>query len=101
MVLFQCLHPELTRKLCVYLSYVAEGGRRKSKRLAGVGTPSGGGFLVLQLHDELMYEVSVSDVQQVALIVKNSMEGAMSLSVKMPVKIKTGPSWGALQDYDV
>ncbi|CAG5132586.1 unnamed protein product [Candidula unifasciata] len=65
-------------------------------------TPSvTGAFLVLQLHDELIYEVSANQVQDVARLVKHHMEGAVKLSVCMPVKIKVGPSWGELQDYDV
>ncbi|KAI0241807.1 hypothetical protein LSAT2_018239 [Lamellibrachia satsuma] len=48
-----------------------------------------GAFFILQLHDELIYEVSDRHVTQVAHIVKNHMENAFALTVKMPVKIKS------------
>ena len=60
--------------------------------------PPRGGYLVLQLHDELIYEVNSKDVKEVAAIIKNSMENAMKLPVKMPVKVKVGPSWGKLEE---
>lgn len=57
-----------------------------------------GGFFLLQMHDELIYEVSCQDVLQVSQIVRMSMENACQLKVKIPVKVKIGPSWGQLQD---
>lgn len=57
-----------------------------------------GAFFILQLHDELIYEVSDRHVTQVAHIVKNHMENALALTVKMPVKIKVGSSWAQLKD---
>lgn len=58
-------------------------------------------FLVLQLHDELLYEVHESSLSQVATIVRKEMESALALSVKFPVKLKTGHSWGQLAPYTV
>ncbi|XP_063208405.1 DNA polymerase theta isoform X1 [Chroicocephalus ridibundus] len=63
--------------------------------------PISGGFFILQLHDELLYEVAEDDVIQVAQIVKHEMENAIKLSVKLNVKMKIGPSWGALQDLEL
>ncbi|CAL1548393.1 unnamed protein product, partial [Lymnaea stagnalis] len=60
-----------------------------------------GAFLVLQLHDELIYEVSANQVAEVARLVKNEMEVAVKLNVCMPVKVKVGPSWGQLCEYNV
>ncbi|KAG9334258.1 hypothetical protein JZ751_008346 [Albula glossodonta] len=60
-----------------------------------------GAFFVLQLHDELIYEVAQEDVIQVAQIVKREMESAVKLYVKLCVKVKVGPSWGDLQDLDI
>ena len=60
-----------------------------------------GAFLVLQLHDELIYEVSGEDVVQAALIVKEGMEGAMKLLVPIPVRVKVGANWGELQDFNI
>ena len=55
--------------------------------------------LVLQLHDELIYEVRRSDVPRVAGIVKECMEGALQLRVPLEVKIKVGERWGKMEEY--
>ena len=60
-----------------------------------------GAFLVLQLHDELIYEVSRSEVTQVASIIKRCMETTTPLAVRLPVKVKVGPSWGRLEDMEI
>jgi len=65
-----------------------------------VVTP-GGGYFVLQLHDELIYEVNAADVPVVAGIVKRCMESASQLSVKLPVKLKAGSAWGTMTDLDL
>lgn len=56
-------------------------------------------LLVLQLHDELMYEVHESLLAEVALVVKKEMEHALQLMVTTPVKLKTGKLWGSLIPY--
>ena len=58
-----------------------------------------GAWLVLQLHDELIYEVTGDDMVQAAQIVKESMETALKLSVPTPVRVKVGAKWGELQDF--
>ncbi|XP_054633899.1 DNA polymerase theta isoform X2 [Dunckerocampus dactyliophorus] len=60
-----------------------------------------GGYFVLQLHDELIYEATEEDLIQVAQIVKREMETAVKLYVKLKAKVKVGPSWGNLQDLDI
>ncbi|XP_015182607.1 PREDICTED: DNA polymerase theta [Polistes dominula] len=60
-----------------------------------------GAYLVLQLHDELLYEVNIMDLQKVALIIKESMEQVCQLAVPLPVKIKVGPAWGDLKEYHI
>ena len=60
-----------------------------------------GCHFVLQLHDELIYEVSGEDVVQAALIVKEGMEAAMELLVPTPVRVKVGANWGELQDFNI
>ncbi|XP_054244104.1 DNA polymerase theta [Indicator indicator] len=76
-------------------------GRLTRKRNSGMLHPISGGFFILQLHDELLYEVAEDDVIQVAQIVKHEMENAIKLSVKLNVKVKIGPSWGDLQDLEL
>ncbi|XP_012529717.2 DNA polymerase theta [Monomorium pharaonis] len=58
-----------------------------------------GGYLVLQLHDELLYEVNLADLKEVAVIIKESMENVCQLTVPLPIKVKVGPAWGDLNDY--
>ncbi|GFR63261.1 DNA polymerase [Elysia marginata] len=70
------------------------------RRLCETRAPRGA-FLVLQLHDELVYETSEDVLPQVASLVKTAMERAVEMNVFMPVKLKVGPSWGELQDWDV
>ncbi|KAL0994987.1 hypothetical protein UPYG_G00130300 [Umbra pygmaea] len=60
-----------------------------------------GAFFILQLHDELIYEVAEEDLIQVAQIVKTEMERAVKLHVRLKAKVKVGPSWGNLQDLDL
>uniref|UniRef100_A0A2K5KT27 DNA polymerase theta n=1 Tax=Cercocebus atys TaxID=9531 RepID=A0A2K5KT27_CERAT len=76
-------------------------GLSRKRKLQGMFCPVRGGFFILQLHDELLYEVAEEDVVQVAQIVKNEMESAVKLSVKLKVKVKIGASWGELKDFDV
>ncbi|XP_061844724.1 DNA polymerase theta [Colius striatus] len=76
-------------------------GRPARKRNRGMLRCISGAFFILQLHDELLYEVAEDDVIQVAQIVKHEMENAIKLSVKLNVKVKIGPSWGELQDLEL
>lgn len=73
-------------------------GMAERKKQREMQQPECGGFFILQMHDELLYEVAENDVIQVAQIMKNEMENAMKLLVKLSVKVKFGASWGNLQD---
>ncbi|XP_070791412.1 DNA polymerase theta [Pituophis catenifer annectens] len=75
-------------------------GKSQRMKKREVIHPKHGGFFILQLHDELLYEVAEDNIIQVAQIVKHEMENAVKLSVKLPVRIKIGPSWGDLQDLE-
>jgi DNA polymerase-1 len=52
--------------------------------------------MLLQIHDELIFEVAAADLAQTARIVRESMEGAIALSVPLEVTLKAGRNW-----YDV
>lgn len=54
-------------------------------------------YLVLHLHDELMYEVPTDRVSNVAKILRSSMENCAQLNIPLKVKVKTGRSWGNLE----
>ena len=49
--------------------------------------------MILQVHDELVFEVSPDEIQTLSKIVKEEMESAMSLSVPLKVDIGIGDSW--------
>ncbi|CAB4068798.1 POLQ [Lepeophtheirus salmonis] len=59
-------------------------------------TPLKGGFFILQIHDELLYEVASKCVSDVARIIKNGMEKTCKLSVATPVNIKSRTLLGHL-----
>lgn len=64
---------------------------------------AGSARLLLQVHDELLFEVSEVQLPQVAALVRAVMEGAAGVwgvRVPLPVKLSVGPSWGQLQAYD-
>ena len=50
--------------------------------------------LLLQVHDELIFEVSQKDAGRLEALVKQVMESAVRLSVPLRVHIETGNSWG-------
>jgi DNA polymerase I-like protein with 3'-5' exonuclease and polymerase domains len=58
-----------------------------------------GAYLVLQMHDELIYELNEIDLDLVYDIVKSNMENALKFDVKMRVKVKIGRSWGNFKTY--
>lgn len=49
--------------------------------------------LVSQVHDELIIEVSESDQAKAAVILRESMEGAITLSVPMEAEVSSGQTW--------
>ncbi|MEK7172427.1 MAG: DNA polymerase, partial [Patescibacteria group bacterium] len=52
--------------------------------------------LILQIHDELLFEVKEEVVADKARKIKKVMENALSINPPMQVKIETGQSWGDL-----
>lgn len=53
-------------------------------------------ILVLQVHDELLFEVPSHMLDTVKTLVQKCMENAIKLSVPLPVRVKVGKSWGHL-----
>ena len=58
------------------------------------------GLMVLQVHDELVFEVNEGSVPAVACLVQHQMEGAAELSVRLPVKLHCGRTWGSLTELN-
>lgn len=52
--------------------------------------------MVLQVHDELIFEVPEAEIEIVRELVQNKMEHAVSLNVPLRVSIETGMSWGEM-----
>ncbi|KTG07337.1 hypothetical protein cypCar_00007320 [Cyprinus carpio] len=64
--------------------------------------------LVAQIHDELLFEVEFSQLEQFAVLVKKTMESlqhienlGVDLSVPLKVSLSTGTSWGSLCDMNL
>jgi DNA polymerase-1 len=49
--------------------------------------------MILQIHDELLFECPESEVEKLAVIVREEMEGAVQLSVPLKVDWNYGGSW--------
>jgi DNA polymerase-1 len=64
-----------------------------------VGILNGKGLktaLILQVHDELIFEVPEEEFIQVKDLVKKSMENVVKLKVPLKVNIESGISWGSI-----
>jgi DNA polymerase-1 len=49
--------------------------------------------MILQIHDELLFDVPVNEVERVSEIVKYEMENAMDLGVPLLVEVGSGKNW--------
>lgn len=62
---------------------------RLQQKLQGTGSA-----LLLQVHDELVIEAPAGQAEQVAGVVKRTMESAISLTVPLSVDVSIGKNWG-------
>lgn len=53
--------------------------------------------MIIQVHDELIFEVAPGELMEVQAMVSELMPSAMELSVPLEVEIKTGPTWGDME----
>ena len=49
--------------------------------------------MILQVHDELLFEVKDGEIESLSLMIKKEMEGAWDLIVPIKVDIGTGNNW--------
>jgi DNA polymerase-1 len=49
--------------------------------------------MVLQVHDELLFEVPANEAAEVEALVRAEMEGAIKLKVPLVADLKSGPNW--------
>ena len=52
-----------------------------------------GARMLLQVHDELLFEVPLAEVDAVRTLVVNKMEGALALDVPLVAEVATGVNW--------
>jgi DNA polymerase-1 len=56
--------------------------------------------MLLQIHDELIFEVERAHLREVAQLVRSEMEGAIALSVPLDVTVKTAGNWYDVATYE-
>ena len=61
-------------------------------RSAGLATT-----MLLQVHDELVFEAPPAELEQAMALVKEGMEQVMTLSVPLVVDLASGPNWAKLK----
>jgi DNA polymerase-1 len=49
--------------------------------------------MVLQVHDELIFEVPLDETEEVETLVRTEMQGAVKLNVPLVADLKRGPNW--------
>ncbi len=54
-------------------------------------------LMIIQVHDELIFETPVEELEQMKAIVMELMPSAMSLAVPLEVELKTGDKWGDME----
>ena len=54
--------------------------------------------MLLQVHDELLFEVKESSVKNIADKIKNLMENAHKFDVPLTVDVKCGNNWAEMTD---
>ncbi|OGR44140.1 MAG: hypothetical protein A2X35_13160 [Elusimicrobia bacterium GWA2_61_42] len=57
-------------------------------------------FMLLQVHDELVFEVRLGKMPAAAALIKKEMEQAYALSVPLRADLKTGPNWRDMDKYE-
>jgi DNA polymerase-1 len=49
--------------------------------------------MVIQIHDELVFEVPEEELREAANLVKQEMEGVIDISVPLKIDISSGKNW--------
>ena len=62
---------------------------------------SGKSHMLLQIHDELLFEISGDILQETGVKVKKIMEQVVSLRVPLLCEVKTGKNWGELHKQKI
>jgi DNA polymerase-1 len=57
------------------------------------------GLMLLQIHDELLFEVPRAELADTARLVRRVMEGVVRLQVPLTVDLRVGANWGEMNFY--
>ena len=49
--------------------------------------------MILQVHDELVFDVPKGEAEAISELVREHMEGAVELADPLEVEVKTGANW--------
>jgi DNA polymerase-1 len=55
--------------------------------------------MLLQIHDELVFEVPPHELDDLAQLVSDEMSGVMKLAVPLKVDLKSGDNWAECGDW--
>ena len=69
---------------------------RVRSELKQKGFDANGARMILQIHDELIFEVRHGILKEASRLIRETMESAYGLSVPVIVRVKAGPNLGAL-----
>jgi DNA polymerase I len=57
--------------------------------------------MLLQVHDEIVLEVSDAELTETARLVQKVMENAFTLSIPLLTEARSGVNWGSMQILSV
>lgn len=57
--------------------------------------------LIMQVHDELVFEYPPNEEKKLLHLVKQEMENAITLNVPLKVDLKTGSTWGTMEKVNI
>ncbi len=57
--------------------------------------------MILQVHDELVFEIPQDTVEKAAQLVKNIMENAYTLEIPLEVGLSVGDNWGEMEKLEL
>ncbi|MBU1000881.1 hypothetical protein KKE78_05830 [Patescibacteria group bacterium] len=88
---------DMIKKAMVEIDKELVQGKGKKTTNDERSTIKGSCSMILQVHDELLFECDMRCVNEVARMVKVRMENALKLSVPVVVDLKVGPNWGEMK----
>jgi DNA polymerase-1 len=74
---------DIVKKAMIDVTHALEARRLKTR-------------LLLQVHDELIFEVPEKEESRAREVIRQAMEAAVKLAVPLRVSVETGPTWGQI-----